>query len=166
MVLMIFQNRTKIYQMARTVISYSRKDYLKSFKKKNPDLVFENSVFKDIIDTAGTVIGDILLEDGEIKLPSRLGVINIRKFHPKGKGAGFVQQLDKHKSRQQKKAVYQFNDHTGGFIYRFFWNKKVCKGIADKNMWVFKAIRSLKRKLAQVLKQKVNDFPILSKDLT
>lgn len=152
--------------MARTVISYSRKDYLKSFKKKHPGLVFENNVFKEIIDAAGEIVGDFLLQDGEIKLPSRLGIINIRKFHPKGKGAGFVAPIDKKKSKEQKKAVYQFNDHTGGFIYRFFWNKKVCKGIADKNMWVFKPIRSLKRKLAQVLKTKINDFPILSKDLT
>lgn len=153
--------------MARTVISYSRKEFLKSFKKKNPDIVLTNkNVFIDIINTAGTVVGDFLLAEGEIKLPSRLGIINIRKFTPKGKGAGFVAPMNKLESKLQKKAVYQFNDHTGGFIYRFFWNKKVCKGIADKNMWVFKPIRSLKRKLAQVLKQKQNDYPILANDLT
>jgi hypothetical protein len=151
--------------MARTPISYSKKDFLDSFRMKFPNIEISWEDYYKIISAGGTVYADALLEDGEVKMASRLGPLTIRKFKPKGKGTTFGVITDKHKSALQKKAVYQFNDHTGGWMYRFIWNKRKCKSVLDKNMWVFKPIRSLKRRLAYLLKEGGMDYPIATKEL-
>lgn len=151
--------------MARTPISYSKKEFLNSFRLKYPGIELTSSEYYEIISAGGSEYADALLEDGEVKMASRLGPLNIRKFKPKGKGTTFGVITDRHESAKQKKAVYQFNDHTGGWMYRFIWNKRKCKSVMDKNMWVFRPIRSLKRRLAQLLKTGNKDYPIAAKEI-
>lgn len=55
------------------------------------------------------------------------------------------------------KVIYNLNEHSDGFKYRFKWNKKVC---TFKNNYLFKLVytRSNKRKLAHNIKVKKNDY--------
>lgn len=146
--------------MSRTPVDFTKKDYLRGFRKRYPqESNIDPALHFTILKAAGQSMADCLLRDGHVKMGSRIGELLIRKFIPKGKGANFATFVDPHQSALQKKAVYNFNDHTDGFIYRFIWNKRKCKGITDKNMWIFKPIRSLKRSLAYVLKNKLVDFP-------
>lgn len=151
--------------MAKTPLSYTRRHFLNSFRKKYPvyAAVASETIY-DIMNKSGEAWAEGLLKDGEIKLGNRLGEIHIRKFKPRGKGTMFMVPIDKHKSKMAQERVYQFNDHSVGMIFRFFWIRRKCKAITDKNMWVFKPIRSLKRKLAGILKGKQNDYPLLTKD--
>lgn len=148
--------------MSKTPVSFSRKDFVKSFKRKHSKLKLPESEINILIDHVGMAIADILIEDGEIKLGSRLGPLLIRKCKPKGRGGSFMSVLINHrKSLDQKKKIYQFNDHSDGFIYKFIWNKRLCKSIRDKHMWVFKPIRSLKRRLAPVIRNNEVEYPLM-----
>lgn len=144
--------------MAKTPVSYSSRNFLNSFRKRYSDIKISNNEYFNVLNMACLEIRDCLLEDGQFKLANRLGDLMIRKFYPKGKGSSFTI-FDKGETNKAGKPVFQFNDHSGGFMYRFIWNKKRCKMINDKNMWTFKPIRSIKRKLATILKTKSNDYP-------
>lgn len=146
--------------MSRTPVSFTKKDYYANFKLRYPKTTIDPVTHFTILKAAGSAIADLLLQEGSIKMGSRIGELAIRKFIPKGKGSKFAVFTNPLKSSQQGKAVYEFNDHTGGFIYRFLWNKRKCQGIHDKNMWIFKPLRSLKRRLAYLLKNNLADFPI------
>lgn len=147
--------------MSKTPVSFSRKNFIQSFKRKNPSIKIDDKQIHELIDFTGKAIADILLTDGEVKLGNRLGVLMIRKFRPKGKGGSFTVVVDHTKSREQKKTVYQFNDHTDGYIYKFIWDKHRCQSISDKHMWVFKPIRNIKRLLAPLIRGKIHDYPIM-----
>ena len=146
--------------MSRTPVTFAKKNYLINFKKRYPNVNIMPAEHFDILKAAGGVIADFLLNDGDVKMASRLSNLQIRKFTPKGNGVNFRIQTKPHESAKLKKPVYEFNDHTDGFVYRFLWNKKSCKGVRDVNMWVFKPMRSLKRRLAKILISKLNDYPI------
>jgi hypothetical protein len=146
--------------MSRTPVTFTKKNYYTNFRKRHPETQIAPELHSHILKEAGGVMGDLLLKEGSLKMGSRLGDILIRKFIPRGKGSNFAVFTLPHESKMQGKAVYEFNDHTGGYIYRFLWNKRKCKGITDKNMWVFKPLRPLKRQLAFILKNNLNDFPI------
>lgn len=150
--------------MSRTPVTFGKKDYISQFKRRYPAVQLDPALHLSILKACGQAIADCLLTDGHVKMGSRLGDLTVRKFIPKGKGANFVATTKKYESAKQGKAVYEFNDHTGGYIYRFLWNKRKCKGIEDKNMWVFKPIRSLKRNLAYRLINKMVDFPTVQVD--
>lgn len=151
--------------MAKTPLSFTRRHFLNSFRIKYPAYANTASeVIYEIMNKSGESWAEGLLKDGEIKLGNRIGEIHIRKFKPRGKGTMFMTPVDKYESAQQKQRVYQFNDHTVGMIFRFFWIRRKCKAIVDKNMWVFKPIRSLKRNLAAILKSQQNDYPLLTKE--
>lgn len=145
--------------MSRTPVTFTKKNYFINFKKRYPKTKVTPELHFEILKAVGETISASLLKDGCVKMGSRLGNLLIRKFIPWGKGSNFAVFTLPHESKKQGKAVYEFNDHTGGYIYRFLWDKKRCKGVTDKNMWVFKPIRSLKRELAFLLKNNLIDFP-------
>lgn len=155
--------------MSRTPLSFSRRDFFDSFKEKHPDIDISPETYYKILNTGGQVMADAIIDDGEIKFANRIGVLTIRKFRPKGKGSSFMSAelmpaiYNSGESRKQKKMIFQFNDHTGGFVYRFLWSKLTCKMIIDKHMWKFIPIRSIKRRLAAGLKAGVLDYPIVDK---
>jgi hypothetical protein len=147
--------------MARTPLSFTKKDFAISFKRKFPDADVSNAVIFEIMNAGGKAISEALLEDGDFKMGHRVGELSIRKYKPKGKGASCIQLgVDKVKSKLLQTRVFQFNDHSDGWVFRILWNKAKCKNVQDKNMWLFKPIRSLKRALAtKILKEKA-DYPI------
>ncbi len=55
------------------------------------------------------------------------------------------------------KVIYHLNDHTGGYKYRFYWNKH---NMLTKNKTMYQLImtRDNKRYLAQILKNRVRDY--------
>ena len=144
--------------MSRTPISFGRNDYYTGFCKRYPEVKITPAEHYNVMKASGQIIADLLLKDGEVKMGSRLGPLLIRGFVPNGSGSRFVSTKVK-ESVEAGKPIYEFNDHTGGLIYRFLWNKHKCKGVTDKNMWVFKPIRSIKRRLAFLLINNMAQYP-------
>src|ERR1044071_2481306 len=116
--------------MARTPVSFGATDFYRSFRKKNPKTVLSQKVHATILACAGDVITEILLEEGEFKLFSRMGEFNIRTIKPKGT---LRRMIDFHQTRVTGKSVYHFNDHSNGYLAKLVWDKRRCI-LADKFM--------------------------------
>lgn len=129
--------------MAKTPVDYSSKHFIAEYMKQNPTANKEH--VKLVLQNVGSVMSNFILEKGTMRLGNGLGTFVIGKFKPCGRFA-----VDMHQSKLTKKLVYNFNDHTLGFLYRFFWQRKQCY-THDKFMWRFIAARKMKRKLKDIL---------------
>lgn len=140
--------------------SYTGKDFYKSYIDcvgDNPLYQVEYRVFRDIINDYFKYLRDELIENGkEIKLPCRLGTLSIVKHKPK-EYSGRSLRIDYAESKKYNKVIYYLNDHTGGYKYRFYWNKH---NMLTKNKTMYQLImtRDNKRHLAQILKNRVRDY--------
>jgi hypothetical protein len=139
----------------RTPVSYKVKDFHKSFKNKTGINIPSRDYYL-IVDTAGEIIADILLEEAEYKLGGRGGHLVIRMVKPKGSIGACV---DWKATKEQGTRVLNMNDHTNGYIARVLWDRD--KSVfRDKRMWLFKPVRSLKRALTQAIITKQLQYPI------
>lgn len=140
--------------------SYTGKDFYKSYIDYVGDNLLyqvEYRVFRDIINDYFKYLRDELIENGkEIKLPCRLGTLSIVKHKPK-EYSGRSLRIDYAESKKYNKVIYHLNDHTGGYKYRFYWNKH---NMLTKNKTMYQLImtRDNKRHLAQILKNRVRDY--------
>ena len=95
----------------------------------------------------------------EFKLPCRLGTLQIIKHQPK-EFSGKSLRWDWKATKETGKPVYLLNDHSGYFKYRFYWCKKNCL-LTNKSKYQFIASRENKRTLAQIIFNKLKDYPEL-----
>ena len=104
------------------------------------------------------IMDDILLKSREFKMPFRLGSLRIKKkkmnFSSKLKNK---LKIDWKATRENKKVIYHLNDHTNGFNYRWYWEKKNAI-IKNKSIYSFQATRTNKRRLAALLKNNEIDY--------
>lgn len=142
------------YTIADFYISY--RDYIT--KDTAYDVQFTK--FKDVLLNYFKYLRDqIMLESKEIKLPCRLGTIQIIKHQPK-EFTGKSLRIDYKSSKEEGKVIYFLNDHSGNFKYRFLWSKKDCL-VKNKIQYQFVATRANKRSLAQIIFNKEKDYPEL-----
>ncbi len=140
--------------------SYTGKDFYKSYVEyveDNPLYQVDYKTFRGIINDYFKYLRDELIENGkEIKLPCRLGTLSIVKHKPK-EYSGRSLRIDYAESKKYNKVIYHLNDHTGGYKYRFYWNKH---NMLTKNKTMYQLImtRDNKRYLAQILKNRVRDY--------
>lgn len=140
--------------------SYTGKDFYKSYVEyveDNPLYQVDYKTFRGIINDYFRYLRDELIENGkEIKLPCRLGTLSIVKHKPK-EYSGRSLRIDYAESKKYNKVIYHLNDHTGGYKYRFYWNKH---NMLTKNKTMYQLImtRDNKRYLAQILKNRVRDY--------
>lgn len=130
----------------------------KNFRKEQPRLAAQVSKeqFKQILERHDQIQRDFILEDGSIKLPEKLGVLEIGKICSDKKN-GVKVAVDYYQTRRLKKKILNFNTHSDGYMYKVRWNKSSTY-LHDKGMWIFKTGRYLGRQLAQVIKNKQNDY--------
>lgn len=140
--------------------SYTGKDFYRSYidyVSDNPLYQVDYKTFRGIINDYFKYLRDELIENGkEIKLPCRLGTLSIVKHKPK-EYSGRSLRIDYAESKKYNKVIYHLNDHTGGYKYRFYWNKH---NMLTKNKTMYQLImtRDNKRHLAQILKNRVRDY--------
>lgn len=95
----------------------------------------------------------IINEGSHFKLPFALGEVFVRKRKPKDNSKLPVDWL---LSMLLHKKVYNFNEHTGGYGYRFFWTKPY--NVKNKFMYRLVFTRDNKRSLAKAIKKDHKDY--------
>lgn len=96
-----------------------------------------------------------LLEGKRIKLPNRLGHLELRKYRTKKIDWELTNQIyGEHNTQfsEDKKFIYHKNYHTGGYNVLLFWDKKEAMFI-NKNIFKLKLVRGLNRLLASHFKK-------------
>lgn len=99
----------------------------------------------------------VMLESKEVKLPCRLGTLQIVKHQPK-EFTGKSLRFDWKATKETGKPVFLLNEHSNYFKYRFFWSKKDCL-LTNKTKYQFVASRDNKRNLAQLIINQIKDYP-------
>jgi hypothetical protein len=91
-----------------------------------------------------------------VTLPFRLGEISVVKHKPAYKSLRNMA-IDWDRSKELNKQVRQFNEHSNGYSYRFYWDRS--KNILEnKTVYIFQPARVNKREVARLLKSKLNDY--------
>lgn len=140
------------YTIADFYMSY--RDYIT--KDTAYDVPFTK--FKEVVlDYFKYLRDQIMLESKEIKLPCRLGTIQIIKHQPK-EFTGKSLRIDYKSSKEEGKVIYFLNEHSSGWKYRFYWSKKDCL-VKNKIQYQFIATRANKRDLAAIIFSKQKDYP-------
>jgi hypothetical protein len=110
--------------------------------------------YVDICSIFYKMISKAIIDDSiKFKLPFGLGEVFVLKRKVK---CNNKMPIDWVLTVQEGKRVYNFNEHTGGYGYRFFWTKP-CK-ILNKSMYRLVFIRQNKRHLAKMIKQNKKDY--------
>lgn len=140
--------------------SYTIADYYLSYK----DYIQEGSQYDISYQTFKAIVTDyfkyirdeVMLNSKEVKLPCRLGTLQIIKHQPK-EFTGKSLRWDWKATRELGKPVYLLNDHSNGWKYRFHWQKK---DIIVKNIkkYMFIACRQNKRDLCKIIMNKQCDY--------
>lgn len=140
--------------------SYVAKDFYESYCKyveDNPLYQVDYKTFRGIIDDYFRYLRDEIIENGkEVKLPCRLGTLQIVKHKPKTYTNRSLR-IDYGESKKLGKMVFHLNEHTDTFKYRFYWNKH---NMIMKNKTKYQLVmtRDNKRHLAQILKNGIRDY--------
>lgn len=141
--------------------SYTLTDYYLFYKdniEKNTVYDIDMKTYKAIVSEYFKYIRDqIMQECKEFKLPCRLGTLSIIKHKPK-EFTGKSLRFDWKATKESGKPVYLVNEHSNYYKYRFFWSKKNCL-IINKSKYQFVATRDNKRTLAQIIFNKLRDYP-------
>lgn len=138
--------------MADFYINY--KNYIEQGTQYDIDL----KTFKAILTDYFKYIRDsIMLDRKEVKLPCRLGTLQIVKHQPK-EFTGKSLRWDWKATRETGKPVYLLNAHSNYYKYRFFWSKKNCL-LTNKSKYQFVASRDNKRTLAKIIFNREHDYP-------
>lgn len=138
--------------MADFYINY--KNYIEQGTQYDIDL----KTFKAILTDYFKYIRDsIMLDCKEMKLPCRLGTLQIVKHQPK-EFTGKSLRWDWKATKETGKPVYLLNAHSNYYKYRFFWSKKGCL-LTNKTKYQFVASRQNKRDLAKLIFNKEKDYP-------
>jgi len=98
----------------------------------------------------------VVIKSMTFKLPFRMGSISVYKHKPVFQSVNNMS-IDWKKTRELGKAVYNFNEHSNGFRYRFRWDRN---GSLDKHLvlYAFRPSRQNARMVASLVKERKNDY--------
>lgn len=100
---------------------------------------------------------DMLLEESrKVRLPYRLGTIQIVKKRPKHLDARSLR-IDYQATKQFNKLIFLTNEHSDFFKYRIHWSK-INVIVPNKSKYQLTMTRANKRHLAQLIKNKIHDY--------
>jgi hypothetical protein len=151
----------KLNLINKTTKSYTLRSMYNIFLNniKDNDLYNKTSynLFKSIIIDYYKYIEDELIENGnDVRLPSSLGTLSIikKKFNYwDGKGCS----IDYKATKENNKLTYYINEHSNGYKFRLYWSKQRCN-IANGMKYMMVLSRTNKRRLAQIIKNKEQDY--------
>ena len=141
----------KCYTIADFYLSY--KDYIEQDTVYDTDL----KTFKGVVTDYFKYIRDeIMRESKEVKLPCRLGTLQIIKHKPK-EYTGKSLRWDWRATKEIGKPVYLRNEHSNFYKYRYHWSKQNCL-LTNKSKYQFVASRQNKRDLCKIIKSGECDY--------
>lgn len=151
---------TKYNKLTYKRKSYTITDYYLSYKDYiESGTVYDipYSTFRSIVTDYFKYLRDQIIEQSkEVKLPCRLGTLQIVKKQPKNFDSKSLR-IDFHETKVQNKIIYFINEHSNFYKYRFHWSKRD-SALVNKSKYQFVATRENKRRLAQIIKNKEHDY--------
>lgn len=137
--------------------SYTITDFYEYYHEQYP-LGLDYKRFKALLVDYYTILSNELLSGVcEFKMPYKLGVLSIVKYRPKTHTSKSLS-VDFKATKQFGKTIFHLNDHSNGYKYRLFWHKNM-----NRNFGIYRygatLVRANKRKLANIIHNKLNDFP-------
>lgn len=135
--------------------SVSKENYDK-FCKQNPNISLTFLEYKDIIYTFNENFREYILETGEkAKMPSGFGDFSIIKKKRKRvtikDGVEYINlPIDWQKSREKGKRIYNFNYHTEGYFFGWYWFKRSAR-FKHSDLWFFKPFRTTSRLITEYI---------------
>lgn len=148
---------------------YGMYDYYKFFTKNNPNIEIDRTKFNKVISEFNEILCKYLIENLEYNLPFRLGKLEVLKEERElylDEKTGKVKDTnppnwketlklwDSNKEAREKKILIRHNNnHTGGYVFRIYYNKSNAI-YKNKKIYFFKPIRSLKRSITK----RINDY--------
>lgn len=143
--------RTKSY----TIASFYN-DYLNNIEK---DTVYDIDYtrYRAIITDYFNYLQNQLIEEGKrVKLPYRMGTLQIIKSRPKHLDKRSLR-IDYQATKQTGKLILLLNEHSDMFKMRCWWNKTDMM-VPNKSKYQLVLTRANKRNLAQIIKQRLCDY--------
>jgi hypothetical protein len=130
--------------------------YIKEFDESSPYHITYIE-YRDITTLFLKYLADqMILKSATVTLPFRLGDMSVVKRKPAYKSLRNMV-IDWVTTRALHKHVYQFNSHSNGFLYQFYWDRGKCN-VPYKIQYVFKPTRQNKRLVAKLVKDRTNDY--------
>lgn len=115
------------------------------------------TTYRKIVTDYFCYLRDQLLEESkEVKLPYRMGSIQIVKKQPKHFD-GRSLRIDYQATKELGKLIYLTNQHSDFWKYRLYWRKQDML-VTNKGKYQIVLTRANKRHLAQIIKQKIHDY--------
>ena len=141
---------------AAYTVTHIYKSYVEH-TKDNPSLKIDYATFRAIVvDYSNWVMDEVLERSREVKLPGRAGSLLVIKRKPFRINRRNFNVDFKH-TNELGKTVLHLNEHSDGFRYRFRW-KKSKSILKNKTLYEMVMSRANKRRLAYIIKNKLNDF--------
>lgn len=144
-------NKTKSY----TVASFYN-DYLNSIEK---DTVYDvdYKTYRSIVTDYFRHLQQNVIEEGKlIKLPYRLGNLQIIKSKPKHLDKRSLR-IDYQATKEHNKLILLDNQHSDGFKMRAWWNKTDVM-VPNKSKYQLVLTRANKRRMAVIIKNRLIDY--------
>lgn len=136
--------------------SYSLHDFYDVYTVDYTRFKVPYRLYKSVLDRFNTIILQKLFSGlEELKMPFGLGSICIIKYKPlyfDGRSLSIDYKLCK----QYNKLIYFLNEHSDGYKYRLYWQRKQKPTYITQ--YSLSLVRQNKRKLAQIIKNKEHDF--------
>ena len=140
--------------------AYTIADFYESYceyTKDNPLYQVSYKTFRDVVTEYFRYLRDEIIENGkEVRLPCRMGSLSIVKHKPK-EYTGKSLRIDYAESKKYGKMIFHLNEETGGYKYRFYWNKQNML-TTNKTHYQLIMTRDNKRHLAQIVKSHKRDY--------
>src|SRR6478736_8187573 len=127
----------------------------KRFREEHPHIRIGIEKFRQILYTFSFKVRDYILETGEeVRLPHGMGVLTVgrKKTRRLSKDNKIILPVDWVETLKRGKKVYNFNDHTEGWKYKWRWEKNKAL-FRYSALWSFKPSRTTSRRLAEYLKK-------------
>ena len=143
--------RTKSY----TIASFYN-DYLGSIERDTVYDIDYNTYRAIVTDYFKHLQHQVIEEGKRIKLPYRLGTLQIIKSKPKYLDKRSLR-IDYQATKQTGKLIFLLNEHSDMYKYRFLWSKTDVM-VPNKSKYQLVATRANKRRLAQIIKNRELDY--------
>ena len=131
-------------------------DYLTNIE---PDTVYDidYTKYRAIVTDYFMYLRQKLIEEGKrIKLPYRMGSVQIVKSRPKHLDKRSLR-IDYQATKQHNKLILLTNEHSDFFKYRAFYSK-LDMMVSNKSKYQLVLTRANKRRLAQIIKNRELDY--------
>ena len=136
--------------------SHTFTDFYKTFVETTGDDI-SYAVYVKIVKEVFSLLSECLIDRSqEIELPYAMGRLYVVKYRPKNYNSKSLS-VDFVNTKKYNRTIFHLNDHSDGYKYRFFWSTTEYR-IKHKKSYQLVMSRANKRRLAFVVKNKLNDY--------